>query len=271
MISSDTTKPGKFCKTAYRTKSGAVRWHFLESSEVFGEEGLVFSYGHDITEIVELQELLDNASQLSRVGSWEIDLINNKLFLSSTSREIYELPEHQFPTVEEAIKFYRPDVREFLKETINETIQSGNPWDVQLPLITYAGNEKWVRSIGKAEYEDGKCRRLFGSFQDIHKQKTNEIELTKNNRLLEVISRVIGKFLLVGDWNQVWNEVMELTGKAISVDRVFFFQCHLHPVNGMPVISQTAEWSRKGIPSSTSSSRSPKYVLWMIILTSING
>jgi len=233
----------------YRTKSGAVRWISWNSSEVFGEEGLVFSYGHDITEIVELQELLDNASQLSRVGSWEIDLINNKLFLSSTSREIYELPEHQFPTVEEAIKFYRPDVREFLKETINETIQSGNPWDVQLPLITYAGNEKWVRSIGKAEYEDGKCRRLFGSFQDIHKQKTNEIELTKNNRLLEVISRVIGKFLLVGDWNQVLNEVMELTGKAISVDRVYFFQCHLHPVNGMPVISQTAEWSRKGIPS----------------------
>ncbi|WP_163378822.1 PAS domain S-box protein [Cyclobacterium sp. SYSU L10401] len=233
----------------YRTKSGAVRWISWNSSEVFGEEGLVFSYGHDITEMVELQELLDNASQLSRVGSWEIDLINNKLFLSSTSREIYELPKDQFPTLEEAINFYRPDVREFLKETINETIQSGNPWDVQLPLITYAGNEKWVRSIGKAEYEDGKCRRLFGSFQDIHKQKTNEIELTKNNRLLEVISRVIGKFLLVGDWNQVLNEVLELTGKAISVDRVYFFQCHLHPVNEMPVISQTAEWSRKGIPS----------------------
>ncbi|WP_162343728.1 PAS domain S-box protein [Cyclobacterium salsum] len=233
----------------YRTYSGAVRWISWNSSEVFGEEGLVFSYGHDITEMVELQELLDNATQLSRVGSWEIDLNNNKLFLSSTSREIYELPEDQFPTVEEAIHFYRPDVREFLTETINETIQTGNPWDVQLPLITYTGNEKWVRSIGKAEYEDGKCRRLFGSFQDIHKQKTNEIQLTKNNRLLEVISRVIGKFLLVEDWSQVLNEVLELTGKAISVDRVYFFQRHLHPIHGKPVISQTAEWSRKGIPS----------------------
>ncbi|WP_162418562.1 PAS domain S-box protein [Cyclobacterium roseum] len=233
----------------YRTKSGAVRWISWNSSEVFGEEGLVFSYGHDITERVELQELLDNATKLSRVGSWEIDLKNNKLFLSSTSREIYELPEDQFPTVEEAIHFYRPDVREYLTETINETIQSGNPWDVQLPLITYTGNEKWVRSIGKAEFEEGKCTRLFGSFQDIHKQKTNEIQLTKNNRLLEVISKVIGKFLLVEDWSQVLNEVLELTGKAISVDRVYFFQRHPLPIHGKPVVSQTAEWSRKGIPS----------------------
>ncbi len=233
----------------YRTKSGAVQWISWNSSEAFGEEGLVFSYGHNITEMVELQELLDNATQLSRVGSWEINLNDNKLFLSSTSREIYELPEDLFLTVEEAIDFYRPDVREFLTETINETIQTGTPWDVQLPLITYTGNEKWVRSIGKAEFEEGKCTRLFGSFQDIHKQKTNEIQLTKNNRLLEVISKVIGKFLLVEDWCQVLNEVLELTGKAISVDRVYFFQRHLHPIHGKPVISQTAEWSRKGIPS----------------------
>ncbi|MDN3689814.1 PAS domain-containing protein [Cyclobacterium jeungdonense] len=233
----------------YRTKSGAVRWISWNSSEVFGEEGLVFSYGHDISEMVKLQELLDNATQLSRVGSWEIDLKKEKLFLSTITREIYELPNDQFPNLEEAINFYRPDVREFLTETINETIQSGNPWDVQLPLITHTGKEKWVRSIGKAEFEEGKCTRLFGSIQDIHEQKTNEIQLTKNNRLLEVISKVIGKFLLVENWSQVLSEVFELTGKTISVDRVYFFQRHPHPNHGKPVISQTAEWSRKGIPS----------------------
>lgn len=242
-------RKGRNFVNRYRTKSGAVRWISWNSSEVFGEEGLVFSYGHDITEMLKLQELLDNATQLSKVGSWEIDLIHESLFFSQITREIHGLPEDYYPNVAEAINFYRQDVREFVKETIQETIHTGNPWDFQLPLVTYNGKEKWVRSIGKAEFEKGKCARLFGSFQDIHEQKTNEIQLAKNNHLLEVISKVIGKFLLVEDWSAVLNEVFELTGKAISVDRVYFFQSDQDSNKEKPLMSQVAEWSEKGISS----------------------
>lgn len=229
----------------YRTKSGEVRWISWNSSDAFGEEGLVFSYGHDITEMVELQALLDNATQLSRVGSWELNLIDEHLFLSKITREIYELPDDYFPGLEQALEFYREDFREFVKELLNETIQTGKSWDFQAPIVTYTGEERWIRSIGQAEFAEGKCLRLFGSFQDIHPQKSNEIQLAKNNRLLEVISEVIGKFLLVDDWQQVLEEVFELTGNAVGVDRVYLFRHQGFSKSGDTSSNQLTEWVRK--------------------------
>lgn len=59
------------------------------------------------------------------------------------------------------------------------------PRDEELEIITAKGNPKWVRAIGKAEFRNGVCARLMGSFQDITNRKNQEIELTKLNEILE--------------------------------------------------------------------------------------
>ncbi|EPR66979.1 PAS domain-containing protein [Cyclobacterium qasimii] len=226
----------------YRTKAGLYRWISWNSSDEFGEEGLVFSFGHDITEMVALQTTLDNASKLSRLGSWEIDLENDKLYLSATTKEIYGLPLDSSPGFQEIIERFLGDDKMLVENAIDRAINQGEPWDYQLLISLPEGQERWVRSIAQAEFSNDKCVRILGSIQDIHKQKSNEIELAKNNQLLEVISKVIEKFLLVENWKDAIEEVFLLTSKTVVLDRIYYFENHVDATTGTALFSKKIDW-----------------------------
>jgi PAS domain S-box-containing protein len=227
----------------YQTKSGQYRWISWNSSGKFGEEGLVFIFGHDITELVSLQTLLDNASKLSRMGSWEIDLVNNKLYLSPTTKEIYELPQESSPSVEDLKQYYDENTQSIVRNAIAQAEKDGSSWDYQIKIKLHGGRGLWVRSIGKPEFSKGKCVRISGSLQDIHKQKISEIELAKNNQLLEIISKVIEKFLLVENWKDAIEDVFKLTSETVQIDKIIFYQSNEVGGNGKESVTNIMEWN----------------------------
>jgi PAS domain S-box-containing protein len=161
----------------YRTKSGEYRCISWSSSDIFGQDGYVFAYGRDVTEFKKLENLLDNASKLAKVGGWEVDLTKESHSWSKITKEIFETPDDFSPTLEKAINFYREDYRAFVKEQVSRAIESGEKFDFEMPIITVKGNERWVRSIGEAEFVEGTCTRIFGSVQDIHDRKQLEDRL----------------------------------------------------------------------------------------------
>ncbi len=173
----------------YRTKSGNYKWISWASSDVINEDGDVFAFGRDVTEMVELQNLLNNANQLARVGAWELDVINQKTYYSEMTCEILELDKDLEPDFESGINFYREDVRHIIRDSVEQAIADGTPWDLELPLITAKGNERWVRSIGKSEMVDGQCVRVYGSCQDIHERKMIEQDLQSLNEMLQQYAR----------------------------------------------------------------------------------
>ncbi len=180
----------------YITKSGEYRWISWDSSEVFGEDGFVFSYGRDISDIIELQHLLDRASKLSRVGGWEIDLENQNLYWSDITREIHEVDKNYKIDLESAINFYREDFKDQIKLAVEAAIKNQEIYDFEAVIITANGNERWVRTIGEIESIDGKVKRIYGSFQDIHDKKITELRL-KN--LSDNIPGVIFQYILKPD------------------------------------------------------------------------
>ncbi|MCK0135538.1 PAS domain-containing protein [Arenibacter sp. S6351L] len=160
----------------YVTKSGNslwLSWTYNPSKE----EGLIYGVAKNITEEKSLANLLDMATEMARIGSWEIDLESNKVYWSKITKEIHEVEENYEPNLEKGINFYRNDARPVIKNHIENSIKNGTPWDLELPIITAKGNEVWVRAIGKAEFNNGKCTRIHGSFQDIDSRKTIELRL----------------------------------------------------------------------------------------------
>ncbi|MDN4165957.1 PAS domain-containing protein [Cytophagales bacterium LB-30] len=196
----------------YRTRSGKYRWISWNSSDTFGEDDCVFAYGRDITETIELRKLLDNASYLSRVGGWEVDLVNNIHHWSSITKEIHEVPKEYVPSMENALAFYHEDYREMVKERVEKAIREANPYDFEAPIITAKNTLRWVRSIGYPEFEEGKCVRLWGSIQDIHERKVMELRLKNvSNNIPGVIFQYHafpdgsdGLFLVSDGSNEVW-------------------------------------------------------------------
>ncbi|MBK9498271.1 MAG: PAS domain-containing protein [Leptospiraceae bacterium] len=119
------------------------------------------------------------SNEVAQIGTWEIDLVNNIGYWSKITREIHEVDYERQPDLEESLLFYKEgENRNKIIQAVKQIMTDGTPFNFDLQIITGRGNEKWVNAIGHAEKENGKCIRIFGTFQDISKQKQIEEELT---------------------------------------------------------------------------------------------
>lgn len=132
-----------------------------------------------------LNDLYNDTMQAVRLGYWQLDIVNNKLFWSPVVYEIHEVDPSEEVDVEKAIKFYHRDFQDLISEALNKAINDGEPWDLELKIVTKTGVPLWVRAIGKAEFENGKAVRLRGLFQDIDWLKTREQELLESQSALK--------------------------------------------------------------------------------------
>jgi len=160
-----------------------------------------------------LEVLLDKASSLARIGSYELDLETGKLYWSGITKQIHEVEENYTPTLESATSFYKEGVnRETVRLQLGNVITGGKTLDLELEIITAKGKECWVRIISEPEFLNGKCVKIRGSFQDIDTRKRAELELLKvadeKNMILESIGD--GFFTLDANWVVTyWNKEAE--------------------------------------------------------------
>jgi signal transduction histidine kinase/ActR/RegA family two-component response regulator len=147
-------------------------------------------------ELVRRQGLLESMSSLARIGAWEVDLESGTVLWSSMTKEIHEVAEDFVPTVDQGIEFYKEGKsRTLIKQAIDKAIEDGTPWSLECQLVTAKGNEIWVAALGKSEFVNGKCVRLFGSFQDIDEKVKSERELIKAKEKAEAATRSKSEFL----------------------------------------------------------------------------
>src|SRR5690606_2934204 len=145
----------------YLTKNGDICW-LSWNCNTSPEEGLVYATAKNITEEKRLRELNLLTSKLARIGSWEIDVVANKLYWSNMLYEIHETTPEEFnPDLETGINLYREEYRSLVSDTIAKTIETGESFDIEAVLITFNNNERWIRAIGEAEMVNGKCIRIY--------------------------------------------------------------------------------------------------------------
>lgn len=173
----------------YVTKNGDYRWISWSSSEVFGDENHAFAYGKDITEMKQLEELIDSTSKLARVGSWEINMADKKIFCSKITRDILELKPNQQLQLNSRLEYIRENSKETVRKLLQAAIFDREPWDIEIEIITVSGAARWVRLIGQASFKNGRCDRIYGSIQDIHEKKLYESSLENLNHELKRINQ----------------------------------------------------------------------------------
>lgn len=180
----------------YITKNGSVIWlSWTGNADMDG--GIIYATAKNITEEKALRELTRQASKLAKIGSWEIDFVNSAIFWSHMVHQLHETdPTTFFPDFTEAINFYREDFRSQVESSIGECMVTGEPFDLEAVLVTEKKNERWVRVIGEADMVDGKCKRIYGSFQDIHDRKEAEIRLQS---LADNLPGVVFQYLIYPD------------------------------------------------------------------------
>src|SRR5674476_760642 len=148
-------------------------------------------------ELLRKNTLLKLTGETAQIGGWEFDTETKIL---NWTEEVYHIHEVDFTfniNISIAISFYAPASRLAIKDALNMIIEYGEPFDLELELITEKGNHRWVQSIGKSYQENGKTKKVYGSFQDITDRKRVEFEIQNKNEELQKVNAEKDKFFSI--------------------------------------------------------------------------
>ncbi|MBL7682114.1 MAG: PAS domain-containing protein [Flavipsychrobacter sp.] len=139
-------------------------------------------------DLVKHEKFLNESQRIARIGNWEVDLINNTIIWSDVLKEIYEVTSDFTPTYENSLTFLKDDrYRDILVNAVNEAIEKNNVFDVELQIVTAAGNVRWLRSTGKADLTNGIGTRLYGVTLDVTTSKAIEKALMESRNQYQAL------------------------------------------------------------------------------------
>ncbi|WP_290792395.1 PAS domain-containing sensor histidine kinase [Flavihumibacter sp. UBA7668] len=163
-----------------------LNWSFTLSKE----EGLIFAVAKNITEQRALQKLLNNATNLARIGGWEYSIKDHRISLSAIAVEMLQLQRDGMVNNMDWDKLLGSDENhQRIKLLLKETLLTGKKIDEEFLIKTQDGTMRWVRIIGEPDGNSCNCTTIAGSIQDIHQRKTYEASLQKLNKELEQKAR----------------------------------------------------------------------------------
>jgi PAS domain S-box-containing protein len=178
-LSTQALAAGKSFSTVNRFRTRDGQWRTLSWNAVPDpREGIIYAVAHDITNLTRTQErlerseaLLKRAGALAHVGGWEYEVATRTLVWNEETRRIHQVDADFSPSLDVWLLFYEARSRPLMAEALQRCLHQGEPFDLELGLISARGVEVWVRAQGQADRVHGTIDRLYGAFQDITQQR----------------------------------------------------------------------------------------------------
>ncbi|UFH52054.1 PAS domain S-box protein [Spirosoma sp. KNUC1025] len=120
------------------------------------------------------KQMLEQTNEVAQIGTWEADMARKTMHWSSVTKTIHEVPSDYTPLLDTGETFFRGKNYTLIVESVDNAMEQGTPFDIELQIVTATGRERWVRVLGTPEIENGTCKRLYGTFQDIDEKKKAE-------------------------------------------------------------------------------------------------
>ncbi len=182
---------------------------YLEFKVEPTEEG-IFVMANDITEKkkteeinIKYQELLNESQRLAKIGSWELDLLNNILTWSEEVYRIFEIDPLKFGASYEAfLNLVHPDDREFVDNAYTKSVINKTGYNIIHRLKFNDGRIKYLKEQSETFYNSkGEPIRSIGTVQDITKEKEAELLISKNEQKYQQLVENIHDGLISDDNN----------------------------------------------------------------------
>ena len=185
----------------------------------------VFCIGRNITGKARQGALLEKTDVLTKMGTWEIDLENNKTHLSENAKDLIGLKDSFIGNISEvnSLLNLNQDLAK-LRSSKNGTKQI-DEFETQINFAD--GTKNWFRITVEQKFKNNILVRLFGSLQNIHTYKESELKekklLQEKNQVLDNITSgflVVDEQWIVKYWNKSGKEILflhksEILGKHL--------------------------------------------------------
>ena len=191
-------------------------------------------------ELEKSRRLLIESQRIGNVGGWEFNIDTLEQTWTEEVFRIHEVEVDYEPTVEKGVNYYTPESRPIIEQAVQRAIEFGEPFDLELEIITAKGNLRSVKAIGEADLEH---RRVIGFFQDITVGKQAEASLRESEEKFRTLTMASSDsvYRMSPDWRVMY----ELDGRGFIVDtakpNAAWFQEYIPPddqENVMAVIQE---------------------------------
>ncbi|HLN55049.1 MAG TPA: PocR ligand-binding domain-containing protein [Bacteroidales bacterium] len=131
--------------------------------------------------------LLEEAQSIAHLGSWELDLLKQRLTWSDEVYRIFGIDPHEFiPSFEGFLALVHPDDRESVAMSYSGSVSAGlDTYEIKHRIIRENGEVRWLHEKCRHFKErDGKIVRSVGMVHDITERKNSEAALIKSKEKL---------------------------------------------------------------------------------------
>ena len=125
----------------------------------------------------DFQKMYDRISKLGKIGVWECDLATERLSWTSAVYEMFDMPIGSEVNRAETLACYEPNSRREMERARAHAIATCSTFDVDVAIRTKRGNLRWIRITGEVEHENNIATKVFGTKQDITKEKEAQLHL----------------------------------------------------------------------------------------------
>ncbi|MCZ7402759.1 MAG: PAS domain S-box protein [Candidatus Methanoperedens sp.] len=145
---------------------------------------------HDITDRKRAEEEIrrrdfefNESQRVAHIGSWDWNSITDIITWSPEYYRIYNIdPKLPTPNYLEHLKIYTSESAKRLEEAVFKTMQTGEPYELELELVNPGENRRWIFVMGEAKRDTkGQIVGLRGIAQNITRRKQSEERLSKLN------------------------------------------------------------------------------------------
>ena len=201
-----------------------------------------------IQDVTEKQALIDRlqasdtlykqAQSISHIGNWSWDLETRKLDWSEEIYKIYELEPGSVDNSAPLALNNHPQDDEVIRNTIRQSLVSGQPFDFNYRIILKSGKVKTLNARGEIKTGvNNRPEKIYGTLQDITEQKLIEKRLKETQEFIQKITDTTPSIITAynihtGRYSFINQAVENKLGYSVSQIKeggVAFFSSIMHP------------------------------------------